>query len=669
MQPYWDNGIVRLYHADARSIPLPDESVHCVCTSPPYWGLRDYGLEPSVWGGDADCPHYWTEGIASPGSRAVDSKESSTLDGPPNQMRDAMPQSAFCRECGAWRGTLGLEPTLDLYVEHIVEIFREVRRVLRKDGTCWVNLGDSYAHAATGNHAMVRKMTNVSASWTTHESPTANTLVDGLKPKDLCGIPWRAAFALQADGWWLRSDIVWAKPNPMPESVSDRPTRAHEYVFLLTKSGTHTYWTHRDGLGSRVAPAPDYRWIDHVAGVEYETEPAGWSDELIGCPDCEGEGEITITVGQATLFDGPPILVKVCSRCSRDGAETPGRIRRWKRVNLWRGHDYFYDADAIREPMADSSIASDLARYVLDSRPAAIQDYGSDSNRSARRSLENLARRTPMRVGTSTTTSQTLKGRYATANGQAARPRPPARRVQRPLGRHEQGRATGRWAQTSATVWQHRHAAVQNGNTSPHSPRPSGRPPILAGTSKRGVCAECGAPWARVAGYAISKPRDDVSEAVGESRGDERPEGSGQEQHMGWPITRGVAPCNQSLGWQPTCACNDSPSGPRHRARPVQRQQAPPASWRNAWDAGPLGWTCLPSTCNWPSSASGPSPCPWRWTYPHRPLRHARARLTTCWGQHDRPGRHTHLRRAGLRQPAAGVSPRPSSLSEKLFYP
>ena len=159
MAPSWDNGVVRLYHADARRIPLPDESVHCVVTSPPYWNLRDYGLEPSVWGGDSECPHYWSDGVGAPGARSSDRKSGSKQQNA--NRRDGMPTSAFCGECGAWLGTLGLEPTVDLYVAHIVEIFREVWRVLRKDGTCWVNLGDSYSGRRQGN----------------------------LKPKDLVGMP------------------------------------------------------------------------------------------------------------------------------------------------------------------------------------------------------------------------------------------------------------------------------------------------------------------------------------------------------------------------------------------------------------------------------------------------------------------------------------------------
>jgi DNA modification methylase len=149
----------------------------------------------------------------------------------------------FCLHCNAWKGSLGLEPTPDLYIQHLVQIFREVKRVLRKDGTVWLNMGDSYATPKVGN----TYGTSTSAFGRSKHADNLNKqkfekkCPPGLKPKDLCGIPWRVALALQADGWWLRSDIIWAKPNPMPESVTDRPTRAHEYLFLLTKAAKYYY--------------------------------------------------------------------------------------------------------------------------------------------------------------------------------------------------------------------------------------------------------------------------------------------------------------------------------------------------------------------------------------------------------------------------------------------
>jgi DNA modification methylase len=153
--------------------------------------------------------------------------------------------SAFCAKCGAWRGELGAEPTPELYVAHLVEVFREVRRVLHPSGTLWLNLGDSYCGSgrgrlSDGSHASCGDMqaTNVG---TTEGAMFPPPVPPGLKPKDLCGIPWQVAFALRADGWYLRSEIIWAKNNPMPESVTDRPTRAHEQVFLLAKEARYFF--------------------------------------------------------------------------------------------------------------------------------------------------------------------------------------------------------------------------------------------------------------------------------------------------------------------------------------------------------------------------------------------------------------------------------------------
>ena len=152
---------------------MPDASVQTCVTSPPYWGLRDYGV----------------------------------------------------------KGQLGLEKTPEEYVERMVEVFREVRRVLKDDGTLWLNLGDSFACAkGSGGKSSFLQSRNAGSRDKGH------TYTGGLPPKNLVGIPWRVAFALQADGWILRSDIIWHKPNPMPESVTDRPTKAHEYIFLFAKS-------------------------------------------------------------------------------------------------------------------------------------------------------------------------------------------------------------------------------------------------------------------------------------------------------------------------------------------------------------------------------------------------------------------------------------------------
>jgi DNA modification methylase len=205
-------------------------SVHCVVTSPPYWGLRDYGT--ATWGGgDPECDHTERRWDGPKQTQGAQSGHAATADRLTRRE---------C-QCGATRQDrqLGLEATPEEYVANMVAVFREVWRVLRDDGTVWLNLGDSYAGGgAAGSEAAFRGKQG------THKGGMrvgpAN-IAPGLKPKDLVGIPWRVAFALQADGWYLRSDIVWAKPNPMPESVTDRPTKAHEYLFLLSKSARYFY--------------------------------------------------------------------------------------------------------------------------------------------------------------------------------------------------------------------------------------------------------------------------------------------------------------------------------------------------------------------------------------------------------------------------------------------
>ena len=167
-----------IYQGDCLDIlpALEPKSIQCCVTSPPYYGLRDYGCD----------------------------------------------------------GQIGLETTPEAYVEKLVAVFREVRRVLADDGTLWLNLGDSYSTPKEGNTEIYKNPNLVTSSF--KKKCPAN-----LKPKNLIGIPWRVAFALQTDGWYLRQDIIWAKPNPMPESVTDRCTKSHEYIFLLTKSARYYY--------------------------------------------------------------------------------------------------------------------------------------------------------------------------------------------------------------------------------------------------------------------------------------------------------------------------------------------------------------------------------------------------------------------------------------------
>ena len=191
MSAMFTDDFVTIHHGDAWELAptLAPQSIHTIVTSPPYWGLRDYG-EP---------------------------------------------------------GQFGLESTPEEYVARLVDLFALLRPALRDDGTVWLNLGDSFASSTSNNGGYSEKSTLAGFTSPNTKGRQANGAGDvrklshGLKHKDLVGIPWRVAFALQADGWYLRSDIIWHKPNPMPESVTDRPTKAHEYIFLLSKKARYYY--------------------------------------------------------------------------------------------------------------------------------------------------------------------------------------------------------------------------------------------------------------------------------------------------------------------------------------------------------------------------------------------------------------------------------------------
>lgn len=230
----------RVICGDARRVlaRLPAGSVQCCVTSPPYWGLRDYGVPPSVWGGRKGCRHRF--GGLQRGRRrdllpADRSRSDGRLDCDQRQGRAGLDGGRFCCRCGAWCGCLGLEPTPELYVEHLVEVLEAVRRVLRKDGTLWLVLGDSYAAARPG------RSFDQGEAWAGVPERGGRARSMMVKQKDPVGVSWLVAFALRARGWWLRCDVIWAKPAPMPESVRDRPTRSHEYVFLLAPAACYFY--------------------------------------------------------------------------------------------------------------------------------------------------------------------------------------------------------------------------------------------------------------------------------------------------------------------------------------------------------------------------------------------------------------------------------------------
>jgi site-specific DNA-methyltransferase (cytosine-N4-specific) len=232
-----NNWINKVHTGDCREVMrqmiADGVKVQMCVTSPPYWGLRDYGT--AKWeGGSPECDHNsLLESQLKPGSTSQ-TPISQAAGTRARQNRERL----VCRKCGAKRidSQLGLEKAPEEFVQNLVEVFRLVRELLADDGTCWINLGDSYAGGGRGFGYGGKQDTNKGC-----DGMPKSIIPKGVKPKDLIGIPWRVAFALQADGWWLRQDIIWAKPNPMPESVTDRCTKSHEYIFLLTKSAKYFY--------------------------------------------------------------------------------------------------------------------------------------------------------------------------------------------------------------------------------------------------------------------------------------------------------------------------------------------------------------------------------------------------------------------------------------------
>jgi len=293
-----DTWLNKVHVGDCRTLmrEMPEKSVHCVATSPPYWGLRVYdGCPESVWGGDTDCQHQWAEDGGGPverdrqhlaelgerlgcggGKKHSKGKQyggnnrngiGGSLGGEgrkPNNP-DISAASATCTKCGAWRGMLGLEPKVDDFIEHLMLVMDAVWRVMRDDGVCFVNLGDSYYGGKgksnlgwASEHIDDRKTLQKDYHHTAGHGQTRPLdlppSVTGMKPKSLCLVPQRFAIAAQARGWIVRSEIIWRKANPMPESVTDRPTKSHETVWLLTK-GPRYFWDAQAVRENGVCPA------------------------------------------------------------------------------------------------------------------------------------------------------------------------------------------------------------------------------------------------------------------------------------------------------------------------------------------------------------------------------------------------------------------------------
>jgi DNA modification methylase len=527
----------KLLHGDARDIlpSLPDASVHCVVTSPPYFGLRDY--QTGTWeGGDAACGHSGQMGGfksstlgASTGGRSEETHHRSVG-------AQATPFRDICGKCGARRidRQIGLERTPDEYLATMVGVFREVRRVLRPDGVCWVNMGDSYSGGNSGE-----RMRDFTDGWQNARSQpsrfvNAERRVDrSLPAKNLLMMPARLALALQADGWWLRSDIIWAKPNPMPESCTDRPTSAHEHVFMLTKSARYFYdavavaervtqarvGQKSDFEDKRLTFGDDFRL--HIPASDHPCAAESWDSRV---------RKIGVRIA-SMIFD----LAKTQDQISLFPLDTQKRIDGSDESSCLEvgGGPVISQAAAQSGRFTDPDITAEQFLDELNSLRVALPD--GDHLREAWRSAF-------------------ADGFLVVANRDRAIGINNAGDVgEFKLGHNEIDTSFRDGIQTRnlRNVWSIPTQAFP-GSHFATMPTALVERCIRAGTSERGCCAQCGAPWRRQTEKTFV-PQPDVSLAKGiKGAFNQKP----MDASNGWDgVPRGTNDV-RTTGWSPGCACD-----------------------------------------------------------------------------------------------------------------
>lgn len=518
---------------------LPDGSVHCCVTSPPYWGLRDYGVEGAI-GLErvADCQG-WATG-------------------------------APCGEC---------------HVCHIVAVFREVRRVLRADGTCWLNYGDCYATGAgkvgncpgggeqgerwkgnRGDRPGSPKHTDGAMGPTTQPNRLPQS---GLKPKDLVLMPSRVALALQADGWWVRSDIIWAKSNPMPESVTDRPTTSHEPLFLLSKRQSYYYdsFSIREGV-PRVIEHSDLGCQPLVLRENIRASAPVVSRVLAPSTIGDDGHRISIAVRYAsTILQRTQLKAQEClasldpeirQQCLQDANSI-----------LVRCAPIVHGAAMGASALLDANVAAEDFLKKLDSLGIALSDadilredgrssLGSSSPSVDRDGDRTVAVNDTCEIGqfelgihdeeytpNGTTTSCTVKTKapdgWDTGSG--------AHGTVHRNGREPGVPAVIQEGRNKRTVWTVATAPFAGAHFATFPPKLI-QPCILAGTSERGVCPACGAQWVRV----VEKKPNPVGINGGEHREPGR-NGALGKRERDLEAERSMGAAN-SVGWSPGCSCD-----------------------------------------------------------------------------------------------------------------
>lgn len=313
---------------------MPAESVHMAMTSPPYWAKRSYQTHPHIWDGDPGCEHEWV----SCASKKMSGGTSGSVTGQMDDRTHFTGESNICVKCGAWRGELGHEFTPEFFIKHLCDIFDEVKRVLKKEGSLWVNIGETY-YGSGGSIGHTPETTNFGRKTADYGAFPAGTTAqkkhEFLQAKSQCGIPEMFVIEMLKRGWIKRNTIIWAKPNCTPESAEDRFTNDFEHIFFFVKNNDPLYWTNEKTL-KLVTRAPK----TSIEGIDWDWQP---------CKKCGGFGftadgeeeEIdkcqrslkTFFEGNASEETGDPEKT-VCKKC-----EGKGKVKQ----PLWTGHDYYFE--------------------------------------------------------------------------------------------------------------------------------------------------------------------------------------------------------------------------------------------------------------------------------------------------------------------------------------
>ena len=307
---------------------IEPETFNCCISSPPYWSLRDYGLEPAIWDGDEGCEHKWGD------KRVIPTQDYWTSGGKIKRkiVQEEIANGQFCSLCGAWRGCLGLEPTPELFIKHLCDIYDLVWKVMRKDGTVWVNLADSYGTSSgAGRRQGYKQGTNRGSNY---YEDTGKPGIKNLQ-KSLVGIPEMFVLEMQRRGWIRRSTIAWVKGlsfcenysgNCMPDSAKDRPNKnGFEYIYFFIKSNDTSYW------------------VNEKTGIVVGKQPAGTSGiegedwDWVDCPKCIGSGIIKEDIEAITKDGDEYIEQQIGEKCKR--CKGKKRIKK----SYWHGHDYWFE--------------------------------------------------------------------------------------------------------------------------------------------------------------------------------------------------------------------------------------------------------------------------------------------------------------------------------------